>query len=228
MKLPSDFYGEAQWPPKAIRQKSASGVGSELGYATQTSLKIIKDTIAKYSVATMLDIPCGDVNWIFDSFETDTLPVYVGMDIVRPVIEVNKQRFAHHKNKQFLFWDAVSCTLPKLKRGPSMEVEPFELVHVRDVIQHMDTLQGIQFFCNVFKSGGVKVLITTTFHSKNNPKEKEAVEGEFYKIDLSKEPFSFPESDSCTPTHPNHEDDDTCVYDLSEGWVQDFIANKCM
>ncbi|KAL7454939.1 hypothetical protein ACHAWC_006543, partial [Mediolabrus comicus] len=92
---PSDFYGEAQWPPKAVRQKSASGQGSELGHMTQTSLKVIKDTIAKYKVTSMCDIPCGDANWVLDSFETDSLPYYVGLDIVRPVIEVNKQRFAH-------------------------------------------------------------------------------------------------------------------------------------
>jgi FkbM family methyltransferase len=222
----ADFYGEAQWPPKAVRQNSASGPGSELGRSTQTSLQIIKDTIAKYKVTSMCDIPCGDVNWVLDSFETDSLPYYVGLDIVRPVIEVNKQRFAHHKNKQFHFWDAVSCTLPKLKKAGT-EVVPFDLVHVRDVIQHMDVEQGIQFFCNVFKSGA-KVLITTTYPSGDNPKPGGFVEGEFYNNNLSKEPFSFPVSDSCTPTHPTDEGDDTCVYDLSEGWVQDFIANKCM
>ena len=187
---PSDFYGEAQWPPKAVRQKSASGPGSELGYTTQTSLKVIKDTIAKYKVTSMFDIPCGDANWVLDSFETDSLPYYVGLDIVRPVIEVNKQRFAHHKNKQFHFWDAVSCTLPKLKKAGTMEVVPFDLVHVRDVIQHMDVEQGIQFFCNVFKSGA-KVLITTTYPGGDNPKPGGFVEGEFYHNNLSKEPFSF-------------------------------------
>ena len=43
----SDFYGDAAWPPKAARQKSASGGGSDLGYSTETSLKMIKDTIYK-------------------------------------------------------------------------------------------------------------------------------------------------------------------------------------
>ncbi len=60
----------------------------------------------------MVDVPCGDANWIFDSFETDALPMYVGLDITGLVIKVNKQRFAHHNNKQFHFWDALNCTLP--------------------------------------------------------------------------------------------------------------------
>eukprot|EP00986_Skeletonema_menzelii_P000681 scaffold193_cov157-Skeletonema_menzelii.AAC.13 len=138
MKSPPDFYGDAQWPPKSIRQLSASGHGSYLGKATETSLQVIKDTIVRYNITSMLDIPCGDANWIFDSFLTDSLPVYVGLDIVRPVIEFNKQRFAHHKNKEFYFWDAVSCTLPKFKwkKGETDEAEPFDLVHVRDVITY--------------------------------------------------------------------------------------------
>jgi len=45
---------------------------------------------------------------------------------------------------------------------------------------------------------------------------------------LSLEPFSFPKNDeNCTPTHPNNELDDTCVYDLSEPWVKDYIEKNC-
>ena len=55
LRQPSDFYSDANWPTKAIRQKSSSGMGSNLGAATQTSLQIIKDTIAKYDVKTMIE-----------------------------------------------------------------------------------------------------------------------------------------------------------------------------
>uniref|UniRef100_A0A7S2UBF9 Methyltransferase domain-containing protein n=1 Tax=Attheya septentrionalis TaxID=420275 RepID=A0A7S2UBF9_9STRA len=217
----SDFYGDAKWPPKEARQKSASGTGSNLGYNTETSLKIIKDTIAKFNVKSMIDIPCGDVNWILDSLETDTLPLYVGLDITSAVIDINKQRFAHHTNKHFRFWDATSCVLPRFQNGTS-ELQSFDLVHIRDVIQHMHLDQGVKFFCNAFKSG-VKVLIATTYNSRNH----DIKEGDFYHNNLAEEPFSFPKSDSCTPTHPKHEPDDTCIYDLSEPWVQDFISAKC-
>jgi hypothetical protein len=39
------FYNEANWPPKKV--KSASGGGSDLGRATVTSLRIIKEAIAE-------------------------------------------------------------------------------------------------------------------------------------------------------------------------------------
>lgn len=221
---PSDFYGEGQWPPHAARKVSASGGGSELGHASEMSLKILKDTIKKYNISSMVDVPCGDANWIFDSFVTDSLPLYLGLDIVRPVIEVNKQRFKHHSNKIFLFWDATSCELPRFINGKNGEQESFELVHVRDVIQHMNPLQGVQYFCNIFQSEA-KVLVTTTFpEGFNRPNVKE---GGAYRNNLEQDPFSFPKSDSCTPTHPKHESDMTCVYNLFEPWVKDFVARKC-
>lgn len=225
----SDFYTNAEWPPSSTRQVSASGVGSNLGYNTQHSLEIIKDAIKKFSAKSMIDIPCGDVNWILDSLETDTLPLYVGLDIASAVINASRQRFAHHVNKQFFFWDATSCVLPRFRNGTTSggggeALQPFDLVHVRDVIQHMHLRQGVQFICNVFLSGA-KVLIATMY-----PKEKanyEIQEGSFYHNNFLLEPFSFPQVEECTPTHPKLEADVTCVYDLSKPWVQEFISAKC-
>mmetsp|Transcript_18040 Transcript_18040/g.43365 ORF Transcript_18040/g.43365 Transcript_18040/m.43365 type:complete len:88 (-) Transcript_18040:114-377(-) len=83
--------------------------------------------------------------------------------------------------------------------------------------------QGMRYFCNVFKSGA-KVLITTTF---SKPKvNRGAKEGKFYENNLSLEPFSFPQG-TCVATHPEHEKDLTCTYDLTEAWVQTFILSKC-
>ena len=185
---PSHFYSDAAWPSKKIRKISASGGGSDLGYPTITSLKIIKDTISKFNVKSMIDIPCGDVDWIFDSLETDTLPLYIGLDIAGAVIEVNKQRFRHHMNKQFSFWDATACALPRFQNVTS-EDQAVDLVHVRDVIQHMTLDQGVRYFCNVFKYVA-KVLITTTFEYVRN---KNITEGTYYNNNLLLEPFSFPQ-----------------------------------
>eukprot|EP00956_Cyclotella_meneghiniana_P021605 scaffold39509_cov87-Cyclotella_meneghiniana.AAC.3 len=218
----SALYSEAAWPPKEITRKSASGVGSYLGDMTQTSLRIIKDTIKKHGVKSMIDIPCGDANWIFDSYVTDSLPFYLGLDVANATIEVNRMRFGHHKNKMFTFWDATACVLPKYKYKPDGPLTPFDLVHARDVIQHMKLDQGVQFFCNVFKSGA-RVLITTTYPDGTNLEIKE---GSFYHNNLLKEPFSFPNGD-CTKTHPSHEPDHTCVYDLTEPWVGEFVLRKC-
>lgn len=123
-----------------------------------------------------------------------------------------------------MFWDATDCTLPKFQNNEREGAEQsVDLVHVRDVIQHMTLDQGVRYYCNVFKSGA-KVLITTTF---TEPKVNEgAKEGGFYENNILLEPFSFPQGD-CIATHPKHEKDLTCVYDLTEGWVQEFMSSKC-
>ena len=98
-----NFYSNANWPPK--ERISASGTGSYLGYNTNTSLDVIRKTISKYNVTAMIDLPCGDVNWIFDSWETDSLELYIGLDVVSAVISRNKERLKHHINKVFEHWD---------------------------------------------------------------------------------------------------------------------------
>jgi len=223
--LPSEYYGNAHWPPQLSRKKSASGVGSALGKATEISLEFIVNVTRRFGATSLLDIPCGDVNWIFDSYETDTLPIYVGLDITKAVLELNTQRFVHHSNKKFMFWDATECPLPRFRNVTNGAEQPFDIVHVRDVIQHLTLDQGVKYFCNVFKSGA-KVLITTTFpESGENVNIKE---GEFYYNDLSREPFSFPTSDNCFPTHPNEEGDSTCAYDLTAGtWRQEYMDTNC-
>jgi hypothetical protein len=171
----SDFYSDAAWPPK--ERQSASGGGSNLGYATQVSMKV------------------------------------------------------------FRHWDGTKCPLPKIVSG---KVErSVDLVHARDVLQHLQLEQGLQFLCHVFQSGA-RVFVTTTFPDKNiqegafslkNGDNKNIQEGEFYLNDLTAAPFNLPapKDDStvtCTPTHPLNELDDTCVYDLTQPWVAAWIAEK--
>ena len=150
-------------------------------------------------------------------------------------------------NKHFYLWDAVSCALPKFLNvatittpsaaagaGAAATVEndndgedrgykSVDLVHVRDVIQHLSLAQGVQYFCNVFRSGA-RVLITTSYNDFTA--NQDILEGDWYQNNLRLEPFSFPEK-NCVYTHPDHEPDYTCVYDLMEDWVHQFVAEKC-
>lgn len=128
------------------------------------------------------------VNWILDSFVTDTLPLYIGWDVASPVIEINKKRFEHHMNKHFTFWDATECTPPHFINGTTNKEEVFDLVHVRDVIQHLTLSQGLKYYCNVFLSGA-RILVTTSYKAKVNI---DIQEGGYYDNNVFIEPFSFP------------------------------------
>ena len=45
--------------------------------------------------------------------------------------------------------------------------EVFDLVHVRDGIQHLTLNQGLKYYCNVFLSGA-RILVTTSYKAKVN------------------------------------------------------------
>ena len=102
------YYYQAHWPPKQ-RESSPSGGGSNLGPNTEVSLKFLKDVILEHQVSTMVDLPCGDVNWIFESYATDSLKLYIGLDVTEPIIPLNSKRFRHHSNKIFALWDGAAC-----------------------------------------------------------------------------------------------------------------------
>ena len=75
MQTIHDFYSNGDWPPK--KRASGSGTGSDLGYFTVESMAILRRVITEFGVNTMIDIPCGDVNWILDSWETDSMELYI-------------------------------------------------------------------------------------------------------------------------------------------------------
>ena len=186
---------------------SLSGPGSDKHNA-HNSLKFLNKVIIEYNISTVLDIPCGDVNWQFDMWKTDSMTAYVGLDVVRPVIDLNKRRFCHHSNKVFAPWDFVRCPLPQIVANG--EARPIDLVHVRDVIQHMTLTDGARALQGVTKSGA-RYLMATTYPVRKNHNIKE---GEFYENNLQKEPFNLPTPIMCIKTHPRHNPDSTCLWKI--------------
>ena len=199
---------------------SASGTGSYLGYNTNTSLDVIRKTISKYNVTAMIDLPCGDVNWIFDSWETDSLELYIGLDVVSAVISRNKERLKHHINKVFEHWDGTTCPLPKYKRFSDGQIMTVDLVHSRDVIQHLSQEQGVKFLCGVITSRA-RVFIATSYPGGN----RNITTGNFAHVNLHAAPYDIPRGE-CVKTHPDHEPDETCVYDLTKNWTKDWALTK--
>jgi hypothetical protein len=213
------FYSNAALP--AVVRKSASGPGSDLGHSTSTSLRILQKAIRDHNVTSMIDIPCGDVNWIFDAWETDSLKLYIGMDIVRAVIDANNQRLAHHSNKIFRVWDGSKCPMPRLVDDHG-EDRSVDLVHSRDVLQHLPLDEAVQFICNVLMSGA-RFFVTTTYPRGSN---RNIRAGDWYQNNLFSDPFNLPRDAACEPTHPESEPDHTCIFDLTQPWVTTWIKSK--
>jgi hypothetical protein len=222
---PRMFYNYGD-PAGSSKRPSLSGVGSVVGDATKISIGFLSSIIADYGITTMLDIPCGDANWQFEAWEVDSLQTYVGADIVSELIDLNQRRFAHHLNKHFVAWDFAKCPLPTLPADDTasssglswssdtsgyVRRKAFDLVHARDVFQHMPLERAAQAAKHIKESGCRFALVTTWPRSMN----ERISEGSFYLNNMEEYPFNYPKPVKCIQTHPHLEEDLTCLYDFS-------------
>ena len=115
------------------------------------------------------------------------------------------------------------CSLPHFINGTTNKEEVFDLVHVRDVIQHLTLNQGLKYYCNVFLSGA-RILVTTSYKAKVNT---DIQEGGYSDNNLFIESFSFPEGDCFRHDRVAERRDFTCVFDLTSSDWKDYISNKC-
>jgi len=212
---PRMFYNYGD-PFGTSKRPSLSGVGSVVGEATKSSIEFLSSVITEFGITSVLDIPCGDANWQFEAFEMDVLPIYVGADIVPELVALNQRRFAHHMNKHFVAWDFAKCPLPTLPfQGDHMTAtrsaghpQPFDLVHARDVFQHMPLERAVQAAAHIRESGCRFAVVTTWPKSKN----ERISEGSFYFNNMQEHPFNYPAPIKCVRTHPHLEEDLTCLY----------------
>jgi hypothetical protein len=139
----------------------------------------------------------------------DSIEHVAGLDITKSVIELNQLKFRFHSNKRFAVHD-LACPLPRFRRLHATMSEPFELVHVRDVIQHMPLSKGVAAIANV-RASGARLLVATTFPASSNV---DIQEGGFYHNNLDAAPFTLPKPVKCVETHRELEPDLTCLYVL--------------
>lgn len=181
---------------------SLSGGGSQVE-TTEVTRSFLEGVIAKHKITSMLDAPCGDVNWQFYSPVIDLLPVYVGLDVASFPIAIATARYGHHSNKRFANWDISACPLPQWQRkgaAPS-EKQPFELINMRDVVQHMPLRNGMAALRNVVGSGA-RFLVTTTFPPNENGNVDDLRPDAFYENIMTAAPFNFPDPLECVKSHP--------------------------
>jgi SAM-dependent methyltransferase len=128
--------------------ESASGPGSTLD-ATTPIRSFIERIISEYSVETIVDIGCGDWNWM--SQVNLGRATYLGLDVVPETVEMNKQRFGDRQNVSFEFTNAIQQVPPA-----------GDLVIIRDVLFHLSNDNAFSVLQNINRSGS-KLLLTTTF-----------------------------------------------------------------
>lgn len=149
-------------------KESRSGPGS--GYAaTETIARELAALVAELGVTSVLNAGCGDDLW------TPDLPDYAGIDVSREAILSARAR---HPQRRYAVDD--------VRRFVARPVfEPFDLVIIRDAIQHLPLVDGREVLEAVSRSRARWVLASTFVGGMN----VDVAIGEAYSPDLMAEPF---------------------------------------
>lgn len=166
------IYRTNHWRGK----KSISGQGSELSQ-TKTIRENLPEIFVKYKIQSMLDLPCGDFNWM----ETISLTLsnYIGGDIVQEIIDSNNRNYSN-EIRSFVKLDITKDPLPKV-----------DLIFCRDCFVHLSNDDILKAIENIKKSQA-KLFMTTTFTACRS--NEDIVTGDWRILNLLKKPFNFPKA----------------------------------
>jgi len=161
------FYKTNRWGSR----ESSSGKGSEQK-TTRVIAEEIPDLMRRREFGTLLDLPCGDFNWMravnLDGFE------YIGGDIVPAIIERNKLKY----DRRFQVLDVATSDLPES-----------DLVLCRDCLVHLPN-EMIQQALDNLRRNGVRWLLATAYPGSRNVDIKL---GGWRRLDMAAKPFDLPE-----------------------------------
>ncbi|MCU0856473.1 MAG: class I SAM-dependent methyltransferase [Rhodobacteraceae bacterium] len=152
--------------------ESASGSGSTLAQ-TEVVRAELPRIVADYGVHSLLDIPCGDFNWMR---EVDLDVDYNGADIVPHLVARNADAFKGRR-RRFAVLDLVKGPLPRV-----------DLVLCRDCLVHLSN-QEVASAVESLRASGSTYLLTTT-HT-NVTENRDIRTGHFRAVNLQLPPFNF-------------------------------------
>jgi 2-polyprenyl-3-methyl-5-hydroxy-6-metoxy-1,4-benzoquinol methylase len=159
--------------------ESASGYGSGFEY-THNLRRELKSIIEKFNIKSVLDLACGDCNWIKEFFQRDQFE-YLGVDIVRPLIEENSRMYGSNRIK-FLTLDVISAEIPSA-----------DLVICRDLLFHLSNQDILGVLKKIMNSDSKYLLVTTHIEDEMLGLSNLDIKGgDFRRVDLSAPPFSIP------------------------------------
>lgn len=154
-------------------EESVSGDGSEVE-VTEELIKRLNEFLKKKDIDSILDIPCGDFNWM-QNVNLANLN-YIGGDIVNLLIDKNNDEY---KNDAINFevLDITSSNLPKV-----------DLIFCRDCLVHLSYKNIYKSLVNIKKSKSKYLLTTSFFRCEEN---KDIITGEWRKLNFEIAPFNF-------------------------------------
>jgi 2-polyprenyl-3-methyl-5-hydroxy-6-metoxy-1,4-benzoquinol methylase len=158
------FWGDSE---------TVSGLGATK-FATRHLIRELPQLFQRYSIESVLDIPCGDFNWMqnvnFKNIE------YMGADIVSELIKDNIAKFP---NFRFAELNLISDPLPKV-----------DLIMCINCLYHLP-FESIHKALANFKKSGSRFLLTTS-HTWKSMLNTDISAGNFRRLNLELDPFNLP------------------------------------
>lgn len=163
---------------EAIYEKDEWGAGSGPGshpYFTIEYRAFIQRFISLNAIGSIVDIGCGD--WQFSRFMDFGAANYLGLDVVRPVVERNQQIYGSSRVRFDLMPD-------DLKKAPGGD-----LLLIKDVLQHLPD-RDIFEFLNLVTPRFRFALITNSYQKIDSAQNLDLPNhGAFRCLDLTAAPY---------------------------------------
>lgn len=169
------WYRENLWGDPESRSGPGSRRDSD---SVKQSLKTLERVTALLKVRSIVDIPCGDFNWIHVYLERHPDVSYVGYDVVRSLVSRNRQLFP---SVRFEPLDIVS-TVPARA----------DLIFCKDLINHLEDHEILSAIENMRRSGSTWLLATNNFGYPNDPLRRDRYHNSRH-VDLMATPFRYPQ-----------------------------------
>jgi hypothetical protein len=133
---------------------------------------------AQFSISSIFDAPCGDLNWMKDFLKASDV-FYIGGDIVPDIIQNNKKSYSNKKIK-FVKFDITSDNFPA--------VDLWLCRHVLFHLSNDDILKALTKFCE----SNIKYILTTSCITSPDHVNTDIVTGDWRLLNLQLHPFNFP------------------------------------
>lgn len=163
------------------QQGARSGQGSDLA-STQVLREQLVGTLQSLGAHSLLDIGCGDFNWMRHVDLGDVQ--YVGVDVVQSLIEAHETAFGS-PTRRFLCLDAVDGPLPVA-----------DVALCRDVMFHLSFADARRLIDHV-QAAGIRYLVATSDTSTGYNADIRT--GDYRKQNLQRRPYRFPAPDLWIP-----------------------------
>lgn len=171
-KIFTEKYNNNSW----LGRESKSGPGSSMA-ANKKMLELLEMFCKERNIKSIIDCGCGDFNWM-KAFDFNLIDYYVGVDVVKPMIEKNITDFSTQK----ILFDNANIITDDIPNG--------EVVLCKDVLCHLSFNDACKAIDNI-KKAKPKYFISTTFYEYINA---DIPTGEWRPINLESPPFNLREN----------------------------------